>query len=123
MKVWFSQIRDEYELMRKDFRSNDCTIRLYRGMKTRGYSAHDVDIIVTMRTKKSPIELEGLCRKWDKYLLDKFGVTLDCLIQRRDKNHIYDYDHRCGICDAEARVCIAEGRKRIDGKWVRIESH
>jgi hypothetical protein len=122
MKICFSQIRGEYELMRKNFRSNDCTIRLSGGMKKRGYSEHDLDISVTMKKKKKPQELEDLCEKWNKSLFREFGLTLDCTIQTKDGNHVYDFDHRCGICDAEAPVDLTDGLKKIDGKWVKIES-
>ena len=42
----FSRIKEDFELMREDFRRIGCSIRLKGGLKKRGYSEQDISLIM-----------------------------------------------------------------------------
>ena len=123
--VDFTSIKQDYEEMRQDFDTINCTIRLSRGMKTRRQSSHDIDITVTMRTRKKSSMIEEICWKWNDIFVKKYGLTLDISVCRKtngDIKHIYDFDYRSGLADRGYPVFLGEkGEKRLDGEWVPID--
>lgn len=88
-------------MMKEDFRGIGCSIRLYGGMNTKGYSDHDIDVNITMRRSVTAKQLESKCQKWSRLFRQKHGLSLDARVLTIDKNYIYDYYGSVGICDAD----------------------
>jgi hypothetical protein len=89
-------------------------------MRRRGYSDHDLDLIITMHQKIETQELEEICTKWNNLFVEKFELTIDCIIQTVDRKPIYDYDYRIGLCDGESFADLGNRVKCLDGKWVKF---
>ena len=117
----FSEIKEDYETMRKDFKSLHISMRLTGGMKSRRWSNHDIDITVTLYSSHwSSSNIENLCWKWNYIFTEKHNLSLDVLVQRKTKNraiHVYDFDYRVGLTYAGYPIFMNEA-KHIDGKWV-----
>ena len=69
MKVYimnFTQIENDFENMRKDLEKLACSTKLIGGMKTRGFSTHDVDILVIIPREEAFEKIDFLFRKYNK---------------------------------------------------------
>jgi hypothetical protein len=118
--VKFADIKQDYEAMWRNFSLLDSTVKLSRGMRTRHSSGHDIDAVITMLSRKASSLIEAICWKWNDLFVEKYGLTLDAVIQLKIEGyvmHIYDFDYRCGLADSGYQVLMNEnGEKCLDGK-------
>jgi len=54
--------------------------------ENKGFSKHDLDIVVRMTKRKTVKQLGTVCEKWNKLFTEKYGFTLDVIILTEDKN-------------------------------------
>lgn len=84
----------EFDEMKSDFQKIGCRINIRGGMKERGYTEHDLDFDVQLQERKNLLAAYSKIKKWNRVLLEKYGIFLDVQIFNTKGKHIFDFDGR-----------------------------
>ena len=100
----FAEIKTDFENMRNDLEQFVCSIELIGGMKTRGCSAHDVDVKVVIPSEQVFEQIRPLFRRYNKVFYDKYDLYLHVIIELNGEF----FEQYYGLFDV-----IRETRKRL----------
>jgi hypothetical protein len=76
----FAEIKNDFEKMRNDLEQLNCSITLTGGMKTKGYSTHDIDVRLIILKEKTFEKIKSVLQKYNKGFYEKYDLYLHAVV-------------------------------------------
>jgi hypothetical protein len=101
-RIYLRQIQEINEL-KTELAELKCSMDVILGMAKRGYSAHDVDLLLSLRDHKLIYKIMNLLRIYGRKIMKKYNLELEAIIvDDHEKVHFFSSTrHPCFILDIE----------------------